>query len=351
MGKSQNHLFAIPSRDLDHILRGAATELEELRGKSLFLTGGTGFFGKWLLAGLLFADEELGLEIKLSVLSRNPSRFQREFPEEANRGNLRFLGGDVASFPKENRRFDYLIHAAADTTAFISDADEQKRSRTIVEGTRQMLGLARESGARRFLNISSGAVYGVLAAQPSGAKEDDYEQARPLTSYAEAKREAEQLCGAADVDFVTARAFAFLGPYLPLDGHFAAGNFLRDAQRGGPILVRGDGTALRSYLHPADLVVWLLRLLLRGERARAYNVGSDEFVTTAQLARRVAAAVQPMPEVVIQSVQPQGPQNIYVPDLQRARAELNLDVAIPLDDAIKRTLEFLRQPAEPSSPF
>jgi nucleoside-diphosphate-sugar epimerase len=189
--------------------------------------------------------------------------------------------------------------------------------------------------------VSSGAVYGAFASQLSGAREDDYANAQPLIPYATAKREAERLCGESGVDFVTARAFAFLGPHLALDAHFAAGNFLRDARRGGPILVRGDGTALRSYLHPADLVVWLLRILVRGQRARAYNVGSDEAVTTAQLARHIADAVQPTPDVIIQSVQPQGPQNIYLPNIQRARTELNLDVAISLRDAIARTLEFL----------
>jgi len=341
MPKPQNNLFALPARDLAHILRGAAAELEELRGKSVFLTGGTGFFGKWLLAGLLFAHDELSLDLKLTVLSRNPSRFQREFPEEANRASLQFLGGDVASFSAEHRRFDYLIHAATDNTAFTTNAEEQERSRAIVEGTRHVLDFARKSGVRRLLYVSSGAVYGALAGQLSGAKEDDHALAEPLTPYAAAKSHAELLCLESGVDFVTARAFAFLGPYLPLDAHFAAGNFLRDAHRGGPILVRGDGTALRSYLYPADLVVWLLRILLHGQRAHAYNVGSDEVVTTAQLARLIAEAVNPTPEVIIQSVQPQGPQNIYLPDIRRARTELNLDVAIPLREAITRTLEFL----------
>jgi nucleoside-diphosphate-sugar epimerase len=180
--------------------------------------------------------------------------------------------------------------------------------------------------------VSSGAVYG---ATPS-AREDD--PAPSTTLYGHAKKEAERLCDEA----VIARAFAFLGPWLPLDAHFAAGNFLRDALRGGPILVRGDGTALRSYLHPADLVVWLVRMLVRGERGRAYNVGSDEAVTTGELAHKIAEAVQPQPAVVIQSIQPQGPQNVYLPNIERAREELNLDVAIPLREAIERTLEFLR---------
>ena len=340
MGKSQNHLFALPARDLAHILSRSAIELEDLRGTRIFITGGTGFFGKWLLGGLLFANDELGLGLRVTVLSRDPAAFARRYPRLEDLPALGFIRGHAADFPLADLRTDYIIHAAADTTSFTTEAEERERTRTIVDGMSRVLDLAQRSGARRVLNVSSGAVYGAFAGQPSGAKEEDFTNAQPLTPYAAAKREAEHLCAQSDVDFVTARAFAFLGPHLPLDAHFAAGNFLRDAQRGGPILVRGDGTALRSYLYPADLVVWLLRILSRGQRARAYNVGSDEVVPTAQLGRRIAAAVLPAPEVIIQSVQPQGPQNIYLPDIRRARAELNLDVAIPLDDAIARTLEF-----------
>ena len=342
MRKSQNNLFALPPGDLAHILRHAAIDLEALRGRSLFLTGGTGFFGKWLLAGLGRANEEFGLGLRLTVLSRDPAAFLERHPEAAAMPGLAFLRGHVADFPLGDGRYDYVLHAAADTTAFTADREERERSRTIVDGTRRILEFARKCGAQRMLFVSSGAVYGAFAGRPAGAKEDDYSPAEPLTPYAKAKREAEGLCAESGLDFVTARAFAFLGPYLPLDAHFAAGNFLRDAIRGGPILVRGDGTALRSYLYPADLVVWLLRLLRRGQRGRAYNVGSDAAVTTAQLARHVAHAVTPRPEIIIQSAQPHGPQNIYLPDIRRARTELNLDVAIPLPEAIARTLAFLR---------
>jgi nucleoside-diphosphate-sugar epimerase len=277
------------------------------------------------------------------VLSRDPAAFVRKYPQAGERNAFGFVSGHVADFSSEDLRFDFILHAAADTTAFTTEAGERERSRTIVEGMRRMLDLAQKSGAQRILNVSSGAVYGAFTSRPFGAKEDDYAVAMPLTPYAQAKREAEQLCAASPVDFVTARAFAFLGPHLALDGHFAAGNFLRDARRGGPILVRGDGTALRSYLHPADLVVWLLRILVRGSRARAYNVGSDEAVTVAQLARAMADAVEPAPEVFIQATQAAGPLNIYLPNIARARTELQLEVAIPLREAIPRTLAFLEQ--------
>ena len=341
MSKFQNQLFGLPGQDLAHILREAAKDLEELRGQRIFVTGGTGFFGKWLLGGLCHADAELGLGLRLTVLSRDPAAFARQFPEVTEMDGVDFARGQVAEFSGDDSRFDYVLHAAADTTVFTTKTQEHERTRSIVEGTRRMLELAQKCGARRMLNVSSGAVYGALTGQRTGAKEHDYADATPLTSYAEAKRAAEELCAASEVDFVTARAFAFLGPHLPLEAHFAAGNFLRDARRGGPIVVRGDGTALRSYLHPADLVVWLVRIMTRGQRGRAYNVGSDEHVTVGELAHRIAAAVRPAPEVIIQAAQAAGPQNIYLPDVRRARSELGLDVAITLDDAIARTVAFL----------
>jgi nucleoside-diphosphate-sugar epimerase len=146
---------------------------------------------------------------------------------------------------------------------------------------------------------------------------------------------------ASGLDVVIARPFAFLGLLLPLDAHYAAGNFLRDAARGGPIVVRGDGTAVRSYLHPADLAIWLLRVLVRGQRARAYNIGSDEAVTTGQLAQLIAETCPARPQVIVKGNTVPGAANVYLPDIRRAREELGLDVFIPLRDAIARTLAFL----------
>jgi dTDP-glucose 4,6-dehydratase len=338
--QSQKRLFDLPDADVRHILHTAAADLATLRGKRLFITGGTGFFGKWLLGALLHANAEMDLRMQLTVLSRAPEVILSEFLDLADVPGLRFVVGDIAEVDLAREEADIVLHAAADTTAVTNEHEERLRTRTIVDGTRRVLDLAQRCEAR-LLYVSSGAVYGAAAAQRTGAREEDFPEAQAVMTYGASKREAERLCAESGADFVTARAFAFLGPYLPLDAHFAAGNFLRDALRGGPILVRGDGTALRSYLHPADLVVWLLRVLARGERARAYNVGSDQVVSTAELARMIAEAVAPRAEVIVQAREPQGPQNIYLPNVDRARRELGLRVDIPLREAITRTLAFL----------
>jgi nucleoside-diphosphate-sugar epimerase len=333
-------MFGIARDDLEEILRVAAPDLETLRGANVFLTGGTGFFGKWLLAAFDHADAELNLGLKLTILSRDPRRFLQQWPEVENRPGWTFFEGQIADVPVLLHRFDHVLHAAADTTAVTTPAQEAERTRAIVAGTERMLELAGRSRARRLLFVSSGAVYGAAAARRGGAREDEFSRARAVMPYGEAKRAAEMACEQAKVDCGIARAFAFLGPHLPLDAHYAAGNFLRDALRGGPVEVRGDGTALRSYLYPTDLVAWLLGILVRGQPGTAYNVGSDEVVSTAELARLVAGEVAPPVEVTIQSREPQGPQNIYLPDVARARTELGLQVRVPLCEAIRRTLAF-----------
>ena len=335
-------MFRIAATDLGEIVRLGARDFETLRGARLFITGGTGFFGKWLLAGLAQAERELGLGMRLTILSRDPKQFAADWPEVKEQRGWNLFEGAVAELPALLERFDYVIHAAADAPAQPDATAEAERSHSIVAGTERVLRLAERPGTKRLLFVSSGAVYGAATGKLEGARENESINATPLMPYAEAKRAAEAACERSRADFNIARAFAFLGPHLPLDQNFAAGNFIGDALRGGPIRVRGDGTALRSYLYPTDLIVWLIAILIRGQLNTAYNVGSDEVVSTRDLARTIAAAAGEDVRVDIQSTQPQGPQNIYLPNIGRATNELGLKVTVPLREAIRRTLAFYR---------
>jgi dTDP-glucose 4,6-dehydratase len=174
----------------------------------------------------------------------------------------------------------------------------------------------------------------------------------PGSAYGEAKRVSEFACAASakgGPGTVIARCFAFVGPHLPLDSNYAIGNFLRDALSGVPIVVAGDGTAVRSYLYAADLAVWLWRLLLEGTPGRAYNVGSDAAVTIEELARMVARIVAPAAEVQVLGKADGRPPQRYVPSIDRARAELGLGPVVLLPDAIERTARWHRRINDPSS--
>ncbi len=351
----------LPREDLDHILTQAREPFRELSKAHLFITGGTGFFGHWLLESLLYADRELSLGIRASVLTRSISAFSARSPYIAHHPSITLCEGDIRSFEfpadLEQDPFTHIVHAATDSGGQQAARPAYELAESILEGTRRVLHLARlkrnSSRPLRLLYTSSGAVYGrstTLLHTPetyTGASDPLLLQ----SSYDEAKRMSEHLCiayahesGSAAtasecrLEPVIARCFAFVGPHLALDQHFAIGNFIGAALAKRPVHIRGDGTPRRSWLYMADLAIWLWTMLVRGEAGRAYNVGSDEAYTIAQAAHLTAATLSPGLPVQIDGVaNPNAPLNSYVPAIQRARTELGLRVTIPLAEALRRT--------------
>jgi dTDP-glucose 4,6-dehydratase len=334
----------LPTEDLEEVLTFAHSAFEELRETRIFITGGTGFFGHWLLESLLYANARLSLNVHATVLTRNASRFRERAPHIANNDAITLIEGDVRSFEFPAEAHTHILHAATDSSPS-AEAPAYELAESILDGTRRVLQFARETGAHRLLYLSSGAVYGRGITDVPRIPETYRGAPDPLdlnSSYDEAKRMAEHLCVAysqgTSLECTIARCFAFIGPHLPLDAHFAIGNFIRDAIASKPINILGDGTPLRSYLYMSDLAAWLWTMLVRAPADRAYNVGSDQAVSIQNLADTVAATLQPGLAVnVAREPLPNAKPATYVPDISRARTELGLNVTVSLEDAIRRT--------------
>lgn len=337
----------LPYADLVDGVDRAQGDLAVLSGAKILVTGGTGFLGSWLVASLLVAAERMDLGIDLTVLTRNPSALENPISTQVT-----VLRGDVRSLP-EVGLFDYIVHGAASssTARGRTDVEPMNMATTIVDGTRSILDVAARNGAR-VLFLSSGAVYGPqtgIVAEDSPLSPDPTD---PASTYGQAKRLAENLCAVAtqsgDADTVLARLFAFIGPRIPTDAHFAAGNFLADAAAGRPIAVRGDGLARRSYLYTGDLPEWCWTLLVRGRSGAAYNVGSPDPITIKELAYRTAALRPPGLEVQVLG-QPSDPvPPWYVPSTMLAQAELGLQPRTPLDASLRKTYDWLASRREGS---
>lgn len=339
-------MHRLPTDDLDHVLRHTPDVWPTLKGSRLFITGGTGFFGTWLLETFVSAVERHRLDAHAVVLTRDPTAFASRLPHLARHPAIECWPGDVRTFPFRADRFSHVVHAATYAGVPSVAPDPIDVFSTIVDGTRRVLEWAQHSGASTVLFTSSGAVYGKQPPQLTHVPEDYVGAPDPVdarSAYGEGKRAAELLCamhgGAAGPQVKIARCFAFVGPHLPLDLNYAVGNFVRDGLRGGPIRVTGDGRPHRSYLYAADLAAWLWTILAQGAPLRPYNVGGDTALTIGELAHVVASSFEPPVRVeCTHHEQSAHPADRYVPAIARATTELGLRPHISLVDAVRRTV-------------
>jgi len=339
----------LPREDLDAAIDQAETCFRELHGARMFLTGCTGFFGVWILETLLRADERFRLGLDLTLLSRDPDAFIGQHPHLSPATRLHYLQGDIRSFEFPAGSFTHVIHGATtNARETFAGEDPLRKFDTVALGTRRVLEFCEQRTVPDMLYIGSGAVYG-RRTTPEPIVETDLLAPDPLDvgmTLGHAKRAAELFCaiygsrGATRIKI--ARCFSFVGPQLPLDIHYAIGNFIADAIAGRPITVTGTGRPVRSYMYMSDLVAWLVTILLRGTPLHPYNVGSDDGRTILDVAGFVAhLACLPPPSSSAKSSSPTTTaSDYYVPCTRRAIAELRLQTGMPLESALRKTLAY-----------
>ena len=340
----------VNSQDLDHILNQTSSLWDELSGQRVFISGGTGFFGHWIVESLLWANDILDLDVRIVLLSRNPDAFSNNYPQLAKHPAISWIQGDVKSFEYPDGKFSYVIHAASEGNIKLAQENPLQVFNTIVDGTHHILEFARTHKTKKLLFTSSGAVYGRQPPELTHVPEN-YIGAPEImdqrSAYGEGKRAAELLCNLYSHQFgfqtKIARCFAFVGPHLPLNTNYAVGNFIRDALQGGPIRIMGDGTPYRSYLYSADLTAWLWTILFNGQSCRPYNVGSEQAVSIKELAEKVKEVIAPEAEIqVLQKEQPEEKKQRYVPSVERIKKELGVISWTSLEPGIRKTFEWIK---------
>jgi len=331
--------------DLERIESDCGNVLESLRNKKIFLTGGTGFIGRWFLNFISHLNKK-NFNIYVKILTRDIEKFKKNYKDIYLSKNFVFQSGDVLNFIEDNSEvFDYVIHGATDASAYITENFPIRMFDTIVMGTRNILDFAIRVKTKKFLHLSSGAIYGN---QPFDVKHipESYlggpVTTDPKATYAEGKRASEMLCAIYSktygIHFSIARIFAILGPMLSLDIHFAAGNFIRDALSNKKIIIEGNGKPIRSYIYPSDLISALVLILTNGKSGAAYNVGSEESLSIYELANLISKVLQSDAGVEVKNYDDKG-WNIgrYVPSTSLIEKELNFKRNIDIETAILRT--------------
>lgn len=342
--------FSIDKSDLELAESKLSDLFINLKNKSIFISGASGFFGRCLLEVLLYLDKKNSLGITIYAVSRDVINFQKKFPLLTS-SKIFPIQSDIAELKDFAQKVDYIIHAACDTSAKKLKNAPQKFLEENYQGTLNMLELARRNDGCRFLYLSSGAIYGaqnfdLKLRQESDLSAPDLQKISSV--YGEAKRLGETLCSIYSsthgVQTSIARCFSFVGPYMNFDGHYAIGNFIRDVAEQKDVSLNSKTKTYRSYLYSIDLVIWLMRILIASPNNSVFNVGSQKEILITDLAGLVVKTLSSESKIVFSNEEGfnTSSSSCYVPANEKARQELGLEEYTSLEEAIKNTFLWYR---------
>ena len=341
-------MFFIPKEDLNHAVQGLSCHDEVFKNKTFLITGGTGFIGKWLVATLSQLDSENNFNIKIYILTRNKKLFIDKFRESLPKKNIHFIESDIRSLNNlENFDidFDYIILGANDATYDFS-LNSETLSKTLINGTFNLFKTFVTTKTKSIIHLSSGAVYGDISKYKNGARETDHSlmdinNIGSMYGLSKALVESilNQFGDQNNIDIINARCFAFVGPYLPLDKHFAIGNFINDCINSRPILVNGNGSPIRSYMYASDMARAILLCLVQ-KKSMAINIGSDEKISIKNLAEIVSKTLK-NPQIIVKEKPSTHPEkaNYYLPNTTLLKS-LGFRESYTLENSVKRTYMF-----------
>ena len=315
-----------------------------LKNQRILITGGTGLFGYWILDFFLNINSYFNLESNVTLLTRrNPSEILKNIPLEFHK-YISFIQGDIRNFEFPEQEFDFLIHGSGLPKSSIYEIEPFAMNDVIVNGTTHILKLIKKSKIKKLLFISSGAAYGDQPFNTDYLSEDLNIAPSTIQSsslYGEAKRISEILCIIAgkenQVEVKIARCFTFTGSNIPLDQHFAVGNFINDVLNNRDILITGDSRTIRSYMYSTDLSHWLWTILLEGKNNEIYNVGSDEPISILELANLVKKVTNHKGKIIENKNFHNKTFNKYLPSIEKAKSDLSLKINVNIEEAIEKT--------------
>ena len=309
---------------------------------NILILGGSGFVGSTLR----------------SVLNRNTtneitiaSSRQSELHDLHTNPRFRSVKWDVKNHADITPNFDVIIHAATPASAVMNSTNPSEMLEIIVNGMKNVISFAAaHQKPPTVLLTSSGAVYGTIPHGIKGIPEDapvSTDSLEESSAYAYGKRAAELLLSAATSSGICrgliARMFAFSGVHLPLDRHFAVGNFVQDVVSSQTITIRSDGSSIRSYLDGEDMAAWLIRIIEVGDPKAVYHVGSERAISIRELAVLVGHRYEllfssPVNIQILGQHSPLDGATSYVPSTEWTRKRLNVKETVSLESSVDQMI-------------
>ena len=259
--------------------------ISQLEDKTVLVTGAAGLVCSAIIDVLIHYNETHARKIGIIAAGRNKENIDLRFSDYSHRDYFHFVRYDATSTSNQiNLPCDYIIHGASNASpdSFTQEPVETMMSNII--GTKYLLDYAKNLSLKRMLYISSSEVYGVnITGQPLGENEYGYiDLLKTRSSYSMSKRAAETLCvsycSEYEVDTVIVRPGHIYGPTARKADKRVSSSWAYDAAFGKNIIMKSDGSQIRSYCYCLDCVSAILTVLLQGEQGKAYNISNPQSI-------------------------------------------------------------------------
>ena len=338
----------ILEEDLDQIIADNIA-WDKLKNSAVLITGASGMVGSYMMYVLIRLNDIYNYNIRIIAMVRN----EQKLPEEIrNREDVQVFVGDVTNPIEIEGDVTYIIHAASPASPLIMQNKPVETIAANTIGTFHTLSLAKEKNAAGYLFISSREIYG----QPEEGQEFFYEdtygfvdQLNPRSCYSEGKKAAETMCVCFKDEYglntKIVRLAHTYGPGMSIyDGRVQA-DFLKNVYHNEDIVLKSEGTAVRTYTYISDAVAALYRILLSSEDI-VYNIGNEDGKVSIRELAETMVSIYPEKGLKLVFDIPEGgtkgtaPYTLGILSSKKLRS-IGWTPKYSVKDGFKRTLEYL----------
>lgn len=284
----------VEQRDLNIIFNNAI-DWESFRNKTVLVTGATGRLGMYIVEAINKADIDWNLNINIVALARSQQKLEQVFGEELKLPNIHTLVQDITTPIEWNGAVDYIFHTAGAASPMDFTNTPVDTLWGHLQGTRNVLELAREKKSKKILYVSTVEIYGEWKSE-DGISENDFGPIRcdnARACYPEAKRMCETMLASYKaqygIDYVGVRLCHTFGPGISLEDGRAFAQFINNILNGEDIVLQSDGSAARTYTYVADAIGAMLLAFTKGKDAY-YNIANlENLISIKELAELIAS--------------------------------------------------------------
>lgn len=347
--------MTVTKQDLDIIIDEIKEEAKKLEGKTLFVSGGSGFIGSYINATLLLLNKKI-FKKKCRVISIDNyiTGTKKNFLIDINDKNFQFMDSDVRIPVITNEKIDFIIHAAGLASPFYYKKYPLETIESAVLGARNLLELARISKAESFLFFSSSEIYGDPDPKFVPTPETyagHVSSVGPRACYDESKRLAETLCVTYHekygVPIKIVRPFNIYGPGMKHTDFRVIPTFIYNGLRGKNLPVHDKGIQTRTFCYITDAIIAVFKVLLNGKPGETYNIGNDKpEISIYELAEIVSSLIgkdaKPKRKDYPENY-PAGEPQRRCPDLTKIKTQLGYEPKIDLKIGLSQTIKWFKE--------